>query len=99
MRIKAILCCMNSERDLNGNRYWAFRYVDTESGKHVCGLVDGGESNVSAMVRELGLTWDQVYYYREEIPKREFQRRTKDLSYAGCRQESLAAFINKELSR
>lgn len=99
MRIKAILCCMNSVRDINGNRYWAFRYVDTATGKHVCGQVDGGESNVSCIVKEMGLTWDEVYYYREEIPKREFQRRVKDLPYAGCRSESLVAFINKELNR
>jgi hypothetical protein len=97
MKIKAILCCMNSKTDLNGNRYWAFRYVDTATGLQACGLVDGGESNVSALVRELGLSWEEVYYYREEIPKREFQRQTKDFAYAGCRQESLAAFVNERL--
>ena len=42
MKIKAILECLNSKPDNSGNRYWAFRYTETATGKQVTGMVSGG---------------------------------------------------------
>jgi hypothetical protein len=96
--IKAILDCINSRADMYGNRYWAFRYTDTVTGKQVTGMVSGGESNISAIVREMDLDWESVYYTRHELPIREFNRTTKDWAYAGCRpNDELVPFIRKSL--
>jgi hypothetical protein len=99
MRIRAILECVNSVRDLNGNCYWGFSYTDTETGKKVCGTVSGGESNVTMIIRALGMEWANVYYIRRELPKREFSRLTKSWNYAGCAAEALADYIQKELKQ
>jgi hypothetical protein len=93
-KVKAILDCINSQSDMSGNRYWAFRYTDVETGKQVCGNISGGESNISAILRYLpgtnkdGFTdWDSVYYTRHEMKKREFRELTNGWPYAGCRPE------------
>jgi hypothetical protein len=103
--IKTILDCINSESDTFGNRYWAFRYTDVATGRQVCGMVSGGESNISAILRYMpgtnkdGFTdWDSVYYTRHEMKKREFRRLTADWQYAGCRPEDeLVPFILRGL--
>ena len=105
-KIKAILDCINSMSDSSGNRYWAFRYTDCETGKQVVGNISGGESNISAILRYMpgtakdGFTdWDSVYYTRHEMPKRAFRELTADWPYAGCRPEDeLAPFIQKALA-
>ena len=105
-KIKAILDCINSSSDTSGNRYWAFRYTDTSTGKQVCGTISGGESNISAILRYMpeintdGFTdWGAVYYTRHELKKREFRALTADWAYAGCRPEDeLVPFIQKALS-
>lgn len=99
MKIKAILECINSEMDNNGNRYWAFRWTSTASGKTVRGTVSGGESNISCVVRQMGLGWESVYYIRTELPKREFRTQTGDYPYAGCAPGALAAFVKRELRK
>src|SRR5215472_6464371 len=99
MKVRAILECLNSGRDLNGNRYWAFNYTDTETGKRVAGTVSGGESNVTMITRAMGLEWENVYYVRHELPKREFRRLTKEWNYAGCAPEALADYIRRELDQ
>ena len=95
--IKAILTCYNSKCDLNGNRYWAFSWVATKSGKQANGQVSGGESNISAIVHSMGLDWSEVYYTRQELGKREFRALTGAWDYAGCSPDDLAAFIKKQL--
>jgi hypothetical protein len=99
MRIRAILECVNSVRDLNGNRYWGFNYTDTDTGKQVSGTISGGESNITMITRALRHEWENVYYVRRELPKREFQRLTKSWNYAGCAPETLADYFQKELCR
>ena len=104
-KIKAILDCLNSETDRSGNRYWAFRYTDCETGKQVCGNISGDESNISAILRHMpetskdGFTdWDSVYYTRHEMKKREFRELTGEWAYAGCRPEDeIVPFILKGL--
>jgi hypothetical protein len=96
--IEAILECLNSKGDSYGSRYWAFRWIDTATGREVEGTVCGGESNISAIVREMGLTWQTCRYTRREMGIREFNRMTKDWRHAGCRPEALAAYIRRALN-
>ena len=98
MQIKAILECINSQTDLNGNRYWAFRFTDTQTGKQVCSNITGGESNISAILRVLGYEWNETYYYRSIMGKREFRSLTKEWEYAGCAPEALAAFVRGKVA-
>lgn len=96
MKIKAILECLNSETDSSGNRYWAFRFINTETGQQIHGVISGGESNIAAIPREMGYEWDEIYYYRTEMKKREFRYITKEWQYAGCAPKSLMGYIQKE---
>lgn len=96
--IVAILECINSRADLYGNRYWAFKYTDSETGNTVCGKISGGESNVYAIVREMGQTAETIHYVlTRDVAIREFNRMVKTWRYAGCRPEELVAFINRNL--
>jgi hypothetical protein len=97
--IKAILQCYNAKADINGNRYWAFRWINTRTGREVVGTDCGGESNVSAIVRAMGLDWSTCRYERREMGIREFNRMTKGWAYAGCCPDALAAYIKRELRR
>ncbi len=97
-KIKAILLCLNSKRDINGNRYWAFQYTDTETGKRAAGTVTGGRSNISMLPEKMGLKWDEVYFYGEEVGKRDFRGFTFYWPHAGSHPEALADFTKKQLA-
>jgi hypothetical protein len=98
-QIKAYLDCINSRADTYGNRYWAFRYTDTETGNTVVGTVSGGESNITCVTRIMGYEWKNVIFTRHELPIREFDRLTKTWPHAGCNPESeLVPFIKKGLT-
>jgi hypothetical protein len=98
-QIKAYLDCINSRTDMAGNRYWAFRYTDIETGKTVFGTISGGESNISCITRIMGYDWKEVIYTRHELPIREFDRLVKGAPYAGCNPETeLVPFIKKGLT-
>jgi hypothetical protein len=43
--------------------------------------------------RELGFENGEYYYYLKECSKREFQRVTAEMEYAGCPPEQIAEFI------
>lgn len=97
--IKAILECINSLPDASGNRYWAFRYTDTKTGKQVNGCISGGSSNILAIPYDMGLQHYECYCVRTEMKKRDFKALTGEWSYAGCASEEIAKFINKELEK
>ena len=95
MRWTATLEIMNSRSDMYGNRYWAFRYTDHETGAVVEALGDH-ESNIHMML----LRWDgaedwcrTVLETREERPIRQFNQITKGWKYAGCQGEDIQAFV------
>lgn len=94
--IKLILTAIHSKRDRNGNTYWAMYARDIATGKVAQGTVSGGESNISGIVRALGLDRSEVHYSVEEKGIREFNRENKSLVYAGCPSEQIADFIKKE---
>ncbi len=99
MKIKAILTVYNSKRDRNGNTYWAFRWTDTKTGMQATGRIAGGESNVTPVVRHMGLDWENVYYTRQQLGKREFRELTKDWPYAGCTMAEIIACIHAHNKR
>jgi hypothetical protein len=62
------------------------------------GTISGGESNISAIVREMGLTWPEVHYTVCEMGIRDFNRMTKEWAYAGCPPADLADYIKRTLT-
>lgn len=95
--IKAILQSFYSKRDRAGNCYWAFRWTETATGKSVEGTVSGGESNISWIVKNMGLDWKEVHYTVTEMGVRSFEQMIKGWKHAGCQPENLAAFIKEQL--
>lgn len=99
MKLTATLNIFNSKRDLNGNCYWAFEFVDHETGVKVQGTGDT-ESNVSSITWE----WSEprewcrsIMVNRQELGIREFNRLTKHWEYAGCGSADLAKWIKRKL--
>jgi hypothetical protein len=97
MKIKASLEALYSKRDIYGNCYWAFRYMDHESGKQVVGTISGGEGNIHAAIYPFGLEAPEVHYTVAELPIREFNRLTKPWAYAGCPPKDIATYIKDML--
>lgn len=98
--IIAFLEAIYSERDLNGNTYWALRFTDCATGAVVCGTVCGGESNIYSILRYWGPAddWNRgIKFSVVPMKKREFQRLTKGWSYAGCTGEDLTQYIKENL--
>lgn len=96
MNINYTLEIINSRADQAGNRYWAFRFHDQESGKTVEGKISGGESNIEGIRFHWGLKndWDRsIQVNRTEMKIREFDRLTKNWEYAGCLPEDMVKFI------
>lgn len=99
MKIKATCEIINSKRDLNGNTYWAFSYLDHGTGKSVEATISGGESNITAIRRHLfGDDSEALNFLRVEMPIRQFDKRVKNWPYAACRPEEIAAFIKKGIA-
>jgi hypothetical protein len=99
--INGILECLNSKADRYSNRYFAFRYTDTASGKTVQGVISGGESNIRAIMYHLhGGSHEprDIHYTQCELPIREFNRLTQTWPYAGCTPEELAQWITTQLA-
>ena len=102
MNITASLTAINSKVDIYGNCYWAFRFVDYDTGKNVCAKISGGESNIAAIRQYWNNPdgWDNsVTFSVDELPIRKFNSFTKDWSYAGCHPQELADFIRKSLAQ
>jgi hypothetical protein len=100
MKINGILECLNSRADIYGNRYFAFRYTDTATGKTVSATISGGQSNISSIPYYLhGQSYEprDIHYTSEELPIREFNRLTKTWPHAGCTPEDLAQWIKTAL--
>jgi len=91
----------HSRRDSAGNCYWAFRYIDFETGRTVVGKISGGESNINAIRCDWhgpGTGWaSDILWHVHEHKIRAFNRMTKDWPYAGCRHEDIQRFIRASL--
>jgi len=101
MTLTATLTAINSKPDIAGNRYWALRFRDHETGKVVQATVSGGESNIYGILRywdQEADDWDRsIQFLTQELPIREFNRMVKEFPHAGCSPEDLAAFIRQAL--
>lgn len=102
----ALLVILNSKRDSAGNSYYAFRYVDCETGKVVCGRITGGYSNIDCsrcyMTPNGEFQWQSdsaISIETQELNIREFNREVKNFSYAGCTPQEIAKFIKTELAK
>ena len=95
MKIQAIIVIFNKDRQ------YAFRYIDTETGKKAEGFISGGESNITASFRDLGLGFEfgNNYFYtiKEFRTERDYKIATKDMVYAGCAPSEIAQFIKDNL--
>ena len=102
MKLTATLFAIYSERDRNGNCYWALRFIDHETGREVHGTVCGGESNIYGILRHWNNPndWDRsIQFHVQGMKKRDFARLTQGWAYAGCGPEDLAEFIRAELAK
>lgn len=97
--VKSFLTIYNSRRDFAGNCYWAFQWVRVRDGKTIGATISGGESNISAIVREMGMDWEEVRTQRVELPIREFNRVCRPWPYAGCCPCDLAAWLKAQLRK
>ena len=80
--IKLIAEGFNSKIDRNGNRYWAFRATNPQTGAVIKGRLGShmqGALNyaLTLTIRALGWTWDNVHFTETELPIREFNRLVK----------------------
>lgn len=96
--IKAILQSFYSKQNKAGNCYWAFRWTDVATGRRVEGTICGGESNISWIVKNMGLEWHEVHYSITQLNIRTFDSMVKGWTHAGCQPENLAAFIKETLT-
>jgi hypothetical protein len=90
-----------SRRDINGNTYWALRYVDYATGCEVVGTISGGEGNINAI--RMGFSapgeWDRgIECITVEHGIRDFNRLTKDWPYLGCDPDELRAAIKSKIA-
>lgn len=93
---------LNSRLDVNGNRYWAFRFTDFITGREVVATYSGGESNARAMLHgwnpDQPQDWDRSIMVEEsELKIREFNRLVKDWPYAGCEPAELRQFVKDRI--
>jgi hypothetical protein len=90
-----ILNKLSSRRDKFGNCYHAISVENVETGLTASATISG--DNASTGLLELFGDWEAVRQHsrthERELPIREFDRFKKDLPYAGCRGEDIAAWI------
>lgn len=92
---------IHSNRDTNGNVYWALRFTDLITHKSVKGTVCGGEGNIKGIQRcwnpELN-DWDRsIQIIDLPLKIRAFDRLTKDWDHLGCGSEDLTEAIKARL--
>lgn len=95
MKIKASLYLFYTPRDISGNVYWGFRYIDHETGYRASGQAPG-ESNMTWAMHELGHK-DGSEYLCVHVPinKREYKR--SFYRYVGCGPKEIANYIRGQL--
>jgi hypothetical protein len=103
--INGLLTIINSKRDFAGNTYYAFRYLDCESGKVVCGKISGGYSNIDVArcyINNDKFTMQsesKINIETQELKIRDYNKEVKGWSYAGCTPHQISDFIKKELAK
>ena len=102
MKILGILIIYYTNPDKNGNTSYAFRYIDTLTGKTAEGQTGGGESNVLCSRIYIrpefdcyaqGGSSDSCFYIQQQMNCRDMQK----MEYAGSQPQDIAKYINKKL--
>lgn len=78
-KIRFIFLTTSSRRDLNGNRYHILSMVNTQTGIAVEALY--GSEHPSAITRQLGLEYNEVFCASNEIGIKAFNRIAKSLPH------------------
>lgn len=87
----------SSKRDVNGNIYRAFRFIDHTTGRQVAGLIDC-VSAAEAAPMILGHQPEQILVHKiEDMPKRKFKSFVSSYKYAGCSMKDVGNFIKNNL--
>lgn len=100
MKLKGRITAFYSRRDKYGNCYWAFSFIDYETGAVVRGRITGDESNLNAV--RLGWSkpneWDRsIEFCTVEKKIREFNEMTKNWPHFGCHPEDIRNKIKTAL--
>ena len=95
--IRLIAEGFNSKTDRNGNRYWAFRLTNTQTGAVLKGklgaAMDGTFSYaISQALRALGWEWDDVRFTETAMGSREFGKLVKSWPYSHHTEAEVLAF-------
>lgn len=98
MKIKLLLHIVNSKRDRAGNCYYFFVATDPKTGVWTEATTSGGESNIYAVYRYMGLEAAEMQATYEELPVRQFDRRVKEMPHAGCTPEDIASWVTGEFA-
>ena len=102
MNIESTITVLNSKTDKNGNRYWAFVFVNHKTGTIVKANFSGGESNINGIARHWNKSddWDRsIQFIYEEMGYQAFNKLTKDWAYAGCGSKEIADYIKGKLKK
>lgn len=100
MEKKYGLTIYNSKRDIYGNCYYAFSFIEYETGKVVQGTISGNNISMVPYYWTVPNSWDNSKPFiiqEQELKIREFNRLTKSWKYAGCNPKELVTYIKKEL--
>lgn len=83
-KIKYILRSIGTRPDTNGNTYWAFSLINTETGEGINRKINGGESNILSIVRKHApdfLVLDNSYCHTDILKLKNFYNVTKEWNY------------------
>lgn len=75
MKITGIVITFSSKRDVNGNRYHAFRFVDCETGRMLNCIQENENDVLQALNEWRGPT--SYFWTQQELPKRLFMAKVK----------------------
>ena len=99
------LTAINSKRDIYANCYWAFTYVDAETGNVFNATISGTNNNISIARRFIsdGVNefndGNHIVYEEREMGIREFNKYTKNWPYAGCTPQDIAGWIMGQIKK
>lgn len=92
-QIKAVVHVINSRSDAYGNRYFAFIATRTQDGATATGIISGDDSNLAYAMQKMFGGYGSFILIREELPIRQWERKTKSWQYAGCTPDEINPFI------
>lgn len=91
---KGLLTAYESVRDVNGNVYDAFEYIDFKSGAIITGKDCGGVSNIQAMQGLMNIGRKGKIIFRiTTLPKKMFTTLVENFPFMGTNAENTVKYI------